>query len=563
MKTIHHSRLVMAFTLPEVTLAIGVVALGLVAVFSILPFGLTAQKDNREETIIRYEAQIWREFLLAGGLMMDDLERVDRVELHEPLDLNGSRDPKKAPKFSHVFYNPYRGVPDNQNAGHTLLGYRLEHGTGAKAWYSYKVKSLDKELSPSPLDKARSFWPTDVSGWLLAPVEDAAFREDGNWGNFALMKAINGSLFDRFYGAEPGTTKFYFPNREFAMGYILQVQPEVLPNGSRVKLTFHWPIFEEVSTALQNGELLKDIVASSRTGGALLKSGVTIPRFQSQEFSMHSEGTLVPCLPESSLTLQERRVLKELRDVAVGEGIDLERLKLRLQPYKSKRHRFQSNSRERRFVNDHIGEYWIEVANGISWTKLSEYGDRKRDLSFFSDQSFYDPKFTSYPLGHSGFWLRSAGSEPLQIAWISPGPDSEDPNDPRLKPVFGVGDSVRGPYSLVLDSNQLPYSEKVGRGNAGPYELHSLGPVAPQSGNETWEELLDKLTKETATRPPLLRRSGDRFELARHLRLTTHRPASQDERALNQARATGLPLFQAWERVPDEVGAPGLWEIVR
>ena len=102
MKTIHHNRWVMAFTLPEVTLAIGVVALGLVAVFSILPFGLTAQKDNREETIIRYEAQILREFLLAGGLMMDDLGRVDRVELHEPLDLNGSRDPKKAPKFNKV-----------------------------------------------------------------------------------------------------------------------------------------------------------------------------------------------------------------------------------------------------------------------------------------------------------------------------------------------------------------------------------------------------------------------------------------------------------------------------
>ena len=48
MKTIHHNRWVRAFTLPEVTLAIGVVALGLVAVFSILPFGLTAQKDHRE-----------------------------------------------------------------------------------------------------------------------------------------------------------------------------------------------------------------------------------------------------------------------------------------------------------------------------------------------------------------------------------------------------------------------------------------------------------------------------------------------------------------------------------
>ena len=54
------------------------------------------------------------------------------MELHEPLDLNGSRDPKKAPKFSHVFYNPYRGVPDNQNAGRTLLGHRWNMERGRK-----------------------------------------------------------------------------------------------------------------------------------------------------------------------------------------------------------------------------------------------------------------------------------------------------------------------------------------------------------------------------------------------------------------------------------------------
>jgi hypothetical protein len=321
----------------------------------------------------------------------------------------------------------------------------------------------------------------------------------------------------------------------------------VLPNGSRVKLTFHWPIFEEVSTALQNGELLKDIVTSSRTGGALLKSGVTIPRFQSQEFSMHSEGMLVPALLESGLTLQERRFLKELRDVAVGQELDLDRMQLRLQPYISRDRQYGTNQFPRRFFNNTV-TYGVKVQVGNSWIELANYENQERDPSFFLDQSFYDPKFTSYPLGHSGFWLRSFGGEPLQIAWISPGE----------QPVFGVGDSVRGPYSLVLDPNQLPYFN-----SDGDYELHPLGPVGARSGNETWEELLDKLTKETATRPPLLRRSGDRFELARHLRLTTHRPASQDERALNQARNTGTPLVQAWERVPDEVGAPGLWEIVR
>ena len=72
-----------AFTLPEVALAIGVIALGLVGVFSILPYGLTAQKDNREETIIRYEAQYWTEVLLGEGLLLDELKRVERVEVRD------------------------------------------------------------------------------------------------------------------------------------------------------------------------------------------------------------------------------------------------------------------------------------------------------------------------------------------------------------------------------------------------------------------------------------------------------------------------------------------------
>ena len=56
-------------------MAVGIVAFGLVAVLSILPFGLTAQKDNREETIIRYEAQYWFAALQAGGLLLEEMDR--------------------------------------------------------------------------------------------------------------------------------------------------------------------------------------------------------------------------------------------------------------------------------------------------------------------------------------------------------------------------------------------------------------------------------------------------------------------------------------------------------
>ena len=40
---------------------------GLVAVFSVLPFGIKAQRDNRDDTVIRYEGEYWAEALLEKG----------------------------------------------------------------------------------------------------------------------------------------------------------------------------------------------------------------------------------------------------------------------------------------------------------------------------------------------------------------------------------------------------------------------------------------------------------------------------------------------------------------
>ena len=80
------------------------------------------------------------------------------------------------------------------------------------------------------------------------------FSLSGNWGKFCIDQGNEWIALRSFYGAEPGTTEIYhFPNRDFAMGYILQVEPEVLPNGGQVKTHFHWPlIWMRVSTALKN-----------------------------------------------------------------------------------------------------------------------------------------------------------------------------------------------------------------------------------------------------------------------------------------------------------------------
>ena len=195
-----------AFTLPEVTLAIGVIALGLVGVFSILPYGLTAQKDNREETLIRYEAQYWTEVLLGEGLLLDELKRVERVETLDGI-------------ATCEFLNPFSEFPSISHPGKIQLGRRLDSNGSPPEFYRSGNGSL-------VLETAKKYWPSDVCGWLSIPVDLNATADPHATGNFALVKSLNGTLFDRSYGAEP--EKPIGPNegfmeREFTMGYIMRV----------------------------------------------------------------------------------------------------------------------------------------------------------------------------------------------------------------------------------------------------------------------------------------------------------------------------------------------------
>ncbi len=65
MKLRHHNqkrsalRAQEAFTLVEIALCIAIVAFALVAIIGVLPTGLEVQKENREETVINQDAQVW------------------------------------------------------------------------------------------------------------------------------------------------------------------------------------------------------------------------------------------------------------------------------------------------------------------------------------------------------------------------------------------------------------------------------------------------------------------------------------------------------------------------
>jgi len=62
-----------AFTIIEIAICLGIIGFALVAIIAALPRGLDVQKQNREETIIGQDAQVWMNALRSGARGYDDL----------------------------------------------------------------------------------------------------------------------------------------------------------------------------------------------------------------------------------------------------------------------------------------------------------------------------------------------------------------------------------------------------------------------------------------------------------------------------------------------------------
>ena len=62
-----------AFTMVEIALCLGVIAIALVAIIGVLPTGVRVQRDNREDTIINAEGMLWLEAIRSGSRGLDYL----------------------------------------------------------------------------------------------------------------------------------------------------------------------------------------------------------------------------------------------------------------------------------------------------------------------------------------------------------------------------------------------------------------------------------------------------------------------------------------------------------
>src|SRR6266704_707723 len=73
MRIVLKKRAVAAFTMVEIAISLGVIAIALVAILGVLPTGVRVQRDNREDTILNQEGVFWVEAIRSGSRGLDYL----------------------------------------------------------------------------------------------------------------------------------------------------------------------------------------------------------------------------------------------------------------------------------------------------------------------------------------------------------------------------------------------------------------------------------------------------------------------------------------------------------
>lgn len=108
------------FTMAEIAIALGVIAIALIAILGVLPTGLQVQRDNREETIINQDARLLLQAIKSGG-------RDDTSDLYTFFDLIDGNTPPNG-------FNMFQAVQllSDSNRGHTNVIRAISGGIASR-----------------------------------------------------------------------------------------------------------------------------------------------------------------------------------------------------------------------------------------------------------------------------------------------------------------------------------------------------------------------------------------------------------------------------------------------
>jgi type II secretory pathway pseudopilin PulG len=119
-RTPHSQR---AFTMIEIALSLAVIGFALVAIISVLPLGMNAQKENREETIIKQDATVFLNAIRNGARGVDDLTNyVMAITNYYTRYIKGQPMGAQSGYHWYVYNNSSDGAIYNLDRGSNIVG---------------------------------------------------------------------------------------------------------------------------------------------------------------------------------------------------------------------------------------------------------------------------------------------------------------------------------------------------------------------------------------------------------------------------------------------------------
>jgi len=145
---------VAAFTMVEVAISLGVIAIALVAILGVLPTGVRVQRDNREDTILNQEGVFWLEAIRSGSHGLDYLTNyVDMISVR----LGNSSKPTVFP--GQGFPVPSNAIPgDPLTNGHQIISWLTtpKYVLDTTGTITNRVSALVRAITGSAMEKSKS-----------------------------------------------------------------------------------------------------------------------------------------------------------------------------------------------------------------------------------------------------------------------------------------------------------------------------------------------------------------------------------------------------------------------
>ena len=147
-----------AFTMIEIALSLAVIAFALVAVIGVIPTGMSAQKENREETIINQDASIYLQALRNGEVGLDDLTNGVVKISNWVTRFNENNEPQETTLYWYTFtessHKPYTPISNGVRIVGLLSRPKFIYETNGNYYSNYTIaicrpiSGLASEKSP-------------------------------------------------------------------------------------------------------------------------------------------------------------------------------------------------------------------------------------------------------------------------------------------------------------------------------------------------------------------------------------------------------------------------------